>query len=1249
MRYLSILIFWISSCALWAQEFQLNWTVVESEYPSEYSGMYFEGASISGNQIPLFHHRLELPVPGKAHVELFDPQFVPLTAEELSVVPNHTFQSTVQIEQTWTASSGKEYVAFQLTPIIRDAQTLELKKLVSFDVIIVRDESVNFKTSDFASESVLAQGDWVRAAISNTGIHSLSISELQSAGLSGLIGSPSSQLKAYHNGGGMLPEEVADQRYDDLREINIEVRDGGDGVLNGSDRVYFFAGGPHALFHHALSGELRHAYNVYDERSYVYFTVDATSPGLRVSTNPYAATPTVTSTGLDMIAFHEEDERNLAGTGREWYGEVFDFQLSRNYSFSFPSRDITEPVQVRFRGANSGGQAQFQVQEGGVVRLNQLMAASTGVAEYLAQARTASFTSPQSSLSLDVVYSRIASPSSVGYLDYLSAQARLNWSYSSGEMYGCDTRVVQPGEVVGYSLNNSSNVHVWDLTDRTRPYRPAMTNGTWSAPADSLRWYVVWKDADVHSVAGLESVSNQNLHSLEGIDYLIVTHAEFLAEAERLAEFHAVHDNLTYAVVDVEQVYHEFSCGSQDISAIRDFARMLYKDANRPLKHLLLFGDASYDYKDRVSNMHNFVPIYQSPTSNSLYQSFMTDDFYANLDDMEGVNIALEDVDINTGRFPVKTLSEARNVVDKVIGYAVDSSSFGDWRNRLLFVSDDADEGWETILTTAPEAIAAKLDTTYPSFNIQKIYADSYTQQSSSGSQSYPAAREALFRSVERGNLVTAYVGHGGEVGWASERLLQLQDINAWTNSPNLPLFVTITCEFTRFDDPFRVSAGEQVFLNPDGGAVALISTTRVVYVQPAVQLNQNIFDNIFKRVNGEYPTMGDIVRQAKNSTTSGDALRFSLIGDPALKLNIPVHEVVIDSLNGVDIQLAPDTLKARETVRLSGRVLQDGGGDFSSFNGQVTIAVYDKAINRQTNKNDGVGGTVNFKQQENLIYRGRASVVNGYWNTEFIVPRDINYVFGEGKISLYADNDVTDARGAERRLIVGGLGSSVVNDDRGPEIRLFMNDTNFIDGGITDENPVGLALLFDESGINVVGNGLGHDIVGVLDGDESNSFVLNGYYEGDVDTYKSGRVEYPFYDLSNGAHNLRVRVWDVMNNVAEADVDFVVADRQNIQIGEIFSYPNPFTDWIIISFEHNRAGEELALTLHISNMAGQTVYHYDETIVPEGNRSIDLRWDARTNGGREVSAGLYVFRLVVRSTSDGQETSVSERLVYLK
>ena len=814
--------------------------------------------------------------------------------------------------------------------------------------------------------------------------------------------------------------------------------------------------------------------------------------------------------------------------------------------------------------------------------------------------------------------------------------------------------------MVRYSVAQAAaEAVVWEISNGGRyRVRPSVRTGStlqFTVREDSVRTHVVFSPDQAQMPVLQGRVANQNIRALRGVDYLVITHPNFREAADRLAAFHSEYSRYGTAVVEVQEVYNEFSSGAQDLVAIRDFIKHLRDSAATPddrPKYVVLFGDASYDYKNRLSNKQNFVPIYQSPASFSLYSSYCLDDFIGYLDPNEGANFTSQGLDVGIGRLPVTTAAEAEALVDKIVGYATDTTAYGPWRKRLLFVADDADAGWESTFSAAQEVLANRVEADLPFFTINKIYTDAFLQQSSSGSQSYPAAREQLLRAIEQGNLVTSYLGHGGEVGWCSENLLQLGDVKSFKNGHKLPLVVTITCEFSRLDDPMRTSAGEELLLNPNGGAIALLSTTRVVGAFEGAVMNDSIFSELFKREDNRYRTLGQIVRGAKNGVRSGDKMRFTLLGDPGLRLNVPRYGAVWDSVNGAALApgLAPsDTLKALSDVEATGYVVDDLGQFLPNYRGVAYVELLDKKVQRSTLVNDGQGVAVPFVLQENAVYRGRVRVEDGRFKIKFKVPLDIALNVGPGKLTAYVFNDTSDGIGSRTDVRIGGLRTNAPVDNDGPTVSVYLNDTLFQSGGYTGTNPVGLARLYDPSGINAVGNGIGHDVLGALDGAWDEAVVLNGSYESDLDRFDRGTVRLPFFDLPEGPHTFSVRAWDAYNNPAVGSVDFVVVRGQLLQLDALFLYPNPVAAGpLTVAFSHNQDGQPLEVGASLHAADGRVLRTYDWVGTPSGNRTELVEWDLSADPGGPLVPGWYWVRLRVKNTQTGQHDVVGERLVLI-
>lgn len=1125
-----------------------------------------------------------------------------------------------------------------------------------------------FRKSYQAANSVLNTEGWHKLSVSHTGLYKITPQFLADHNITTEPVAINS-LRIAGNGLGMLPEKNSQPRPDDLLEVPVEVFDkNSDGLFNGSDYAVFYAKGPHRWAYNSNTGQFNHILNVYRTRNFYFLNVSNGSRKQVSTTSPVTSPATVSVTSFDDYAFVEDEDINLVGTGREWFGDVFDFTLSYSYDFSFPDLVKSEPLNITVSALGRASSANTRMnvylgQANPVFSLDFPITFNDDNSPYAArQTQSGTVSSPSDNFSIRLEYDNSANPAAVAWLDYIRVVGRRNLTYRSGGLMFRDSRSVGSGEIAEFQIANApSDLQVWDVTDHNDAQRMPLnfSNGTASFKntADQLRDYVAFSGSSFGAPDYVAPVEPQNLHGLGPAEMLIVVHPDFQMAAERLAEFHENQDGLATHVVTTEEVYNEFSSGGQDISAIRDFTRFIYDESassSNELKYLLLFGDASYDYKDRIANNSNYVPVYEYGSSLNLHSSSITDDYFAYLDSSEGGgNLAGQVMDIGVGRIPSKNSSEANASVDKVVAYTTGTGRFGDWRNRVLLMADDLDDpgAWEDTFVRSSEEFTNIINNASEAFNVEKIYSDAYNQVSTTGSESYPEASQDMFRKVQQGNLITNYIGHGGEIGLSSERLLKLSDVNAWDNLENMPLFTTITCEFTRLDDPKRVSAGEQLALNPKGGAIALISTTRVVNAGTAIALNREVFRTIFKRPDNQPQTLGTIIKNAKNALLNdATKFKFSLIGDPAVRLAIPYYNMHVTGINGQPLnQGSIDTLKALSKVQVSGQVDDFNGNKITSFNGVADVSVYDKAVQKKTLVNDGIGSPIPFDQRNNLLYRGKVEVVDGEFSFEFIVPKDIFYQFGYGKISLYAHTSETDAAGYMDTVVVGGFNANAPADNEGPVVELYINDENFVRGGVTDKDPVMLAKVADSSGINTVGTGVGHDLVAILDGKTDQSFVVNEYYEAALNSYQEGSIRYPFFDLEEGTHNLELQVFDVHNNSSKATTEFIVADSEELALRRVLNYPNPFTTHTEFQFEHNRAGQPLDVQVQIFTVSGQLVKTINQSVMSEGNRVTGVSWNGLDDYGDKIGKGVYVYRVKVRSQLDNSQADEYEKLVILR
>ena len=505
----------------------------------------------------------------------------------------------------------------------------------------------------------------------------------------------------------------------------------------------------------------------------------------------------------------------------------------------------------------------------------------------------------------------------------------------------------------------------------------------------------------------------------------------------------------------------------------------------------------------------------------------------------------------------------------------------------------------------------------------------------------YNEATSAINQQMDQGQLAWCYLGHGGPKGLAQERVVKLSDIQGWSNSDKLTLLITATCSFSGYDDPSVASGGELALLNAKGGAIGLLTTTRPVYADKNKRLTSNVFKNLYARENGKALSFGEIILRAKNGTSldtlEDNTRKFTLLGDPSQILALPEHDVVVTTINDQDATIYADTVGALDKIKLGGEIRDYTGALLSGFSGEVFVTLFDKATELKTLGNDEDSYEKSFNQYRNIIFKGRASAVNGKFEIEFILPKDINYQLGNGRISIYAHNALTDAAGHYDRLTIGGSSNTAVNDDEAPEMALFMNDEEFVFGGITDANPKLLIKLADDNGINITGNSIGHDITARITGpDFDEEVILNEYYTAAANNYKQGEVRYPLSKLAPGVYKVTAKAWDIANNSVEGETEFRVVETRNEKLHRVYNYPNPFTDNTEFSFEHDLAGLDVEIELKIYTINGRLVKSVSERRIAEGYRISMFEWDTREDYGSNLASGVYVYQITMTAPNEG-------------
>ena len=607
------------------------------------------------------------------------------------------------------------------------------------------------------------------------------------------------------------------------------------------------------------------------------------------------------------------------------------------------------------------------------------------------------------------------------------------------------------------------------------------------------------------------------------------------------------------------------------------------------------------------------------------------------MSDNEGADNLQGDLDIGVGRIPSQTNDEAMAVVDKIISYDTDPDRFGDWKTRIGFAADDVDASYDTVHARDTDAIARETAVSQPCLHQQKVYFDSFVQESTPGGSRYPEANKAIADNIFRGQLIFSYLGHGGPRGLSQERVIQVSDVRNYNNRSKLPIFITATCSFTGFDEPNLVSAGEFLIKNPNGGAVGLFTTVRSVFANSNADLTEKVYESMFQRENGLPLRLGEVLQRSQNDLVGSveNRRKFLLMGDPAMKIGLPEHRVTVTEFNDeVVTEATIDTLGALSRGKLSGRIEGwDSGELMSGFSGKVFITVFDKISELTTINNDGMGTPMRFDVKKNILYKGSATVTNGEFEVNFVLPIDINFSFGRASINLYATNEVnSDAMGCYDQIVIGGTSDNVITDNEGPDLDIFMNDRSFIFGGKTNAEPILLVDLADESGINLSSTSIGHDITATLEDQNGTRIVLNEFYEPTVDKIGEGTVTYQMPRLENGLHKIYIKAWDILNNSSEEVTEFYVTDSSEGFIDNVFNYPNPFSTSTNFTFEHDLINTDVEVVVNIYTISGKLVKSIVEDRFSQGSRISDIHWDAKDDFSNRLAKGIYLYKIKVFS-----------------
>ncbi len=1058
----------------------------------------------------------------------------------------------------------------------------------------------------YTPNSILAQGNIYKIALPTEGIYKIDVNFFRTIGITN---TPINSIHIYTNGGQMLDEASSANYIDDLTETAIQINDDGDNVFNNNDNLIFYATGPHIWKIDSAKKWLSYQKHLYDDNTYAFIKIDNTIP-VRITT----ATALTGTTSYNVNSYiHktiiEDDNSNVLKSGKQWVGKAIN---NANNAYSVPVNFQAIPLgnatlQTRFVGRSLQGQALLtgSVNNNVFENLTFNQVGNTIISRY-AQENISTNSVPLLQNNI-ITYNMANNSNATIWPDYIALNTPLPLQISNNNAVVIDQFTGLGIDALAlFTIGNSNNnTQVWDITNPLQPQKiPTIQNSTLTnfiRNTKNIARYIAFNETAYKTPTIVGPIANTNIHNVAPTTSLIITPNAFINQARQLASYHATQRQLQSTIIVLENIYNEFGSGAKDITAIRNCIRMFYdktKNTNMPLAYVLLLGDASYNYKSTQQQV--LIPSWQSTNSLDPIQSYVSDDFYALLDDNDDINntnaLPLEDIAI--GRIPARSITELDDYLSKLYKYYA-PTSFGDWRVNTTFIADDEDDN---LHIKDAEFLVNNTLVNNPQFNVKKIYLDAYVQAIGSGSGKYPTAVTNIANNMNKGNVIWNYSGHGSYNRLSEEGVVELPTTATWQTENKWPIFITATCDFAPFDNENEFSLGEQLLLRKANGGIALLTTTRLVFASSNKILNNAYLTAQFTQTNSRFPSIGSSILKAKNTLImQGDpvnAHKFVCLGDPSLIPAFPTQQVKTTFVNNTSFNTTNDTLKGLQRFTLKGAVYK-AQRIATNFNGKVNITIYDKQQLGKTLANDATSFQTSFTINEQIVYKGIANVSNGIFETVITMPADVNISYGLGFIKYYAYSNSEDAAGADS-VTIGGVATNTPTENKGPDITIYANNNPAsINRKIT--NPVTINVgLFDATGINLSNTAIGHEITMQINNDP-NKIILNDFFLTDTVNQNKGNIMYALGNLPLGKFTVTIKAWDVFNNSNEKTAHFEVVAPPNNTIYQTINFPNPFTQNTTIIASHNIENDGLEGVLEIFNAQGKLLLT-QKVLLPTSN-----------------------------------------------
>ena len=1100
----------------------------------------------------------------------------------------------------------------------------------------------------FAQASILSDGDWYKIGVVESGIFKIDKNFLEKNNISSNNIDPN-KIQVYGSGyNGALPQLNSESNKINPEEIQIKIYGNSDDIFDDNEFIYFYLQSPDKIYFDYESNKVKTEKNIYTDTAYYFIKINgdiSREINLEKSITNY-------DDEVNDVFFnyrYENDLYNIIQSGRYWYGEIFSPGNSINIPllefFIENSKVFLEFGLVSRSTVPSSFTVSVDNFELSTFEMNTIKEGTYGN-KILSQVENTEYNYLPNSGFINLKYS--GNNSAISYLDYVDVTGKIELKYSLATnlfFYSLPQNKsffrkynISTNKTHGLDLDGKNNLKFWNISN---PYQITELETI----KENDKYYIIKNDSvysrnilfdleDLVYPIFSQKLENSDIFNNNNPDLLIITHSTFFQEAQRIKALRE-QEGLSVTITNINDIYNQFSSGNQDISSIRNFIKYIYNISSKKLKYVILFGDCSYDYKYRVPNNTNFIPIYQSYNSSNNIYSFSSDDYFGFLESDEGIWIENlngdHDLEVSIGRIPSNNISEAKDYVDKLYLYSQKNKVKGDWKKNIYLISDDGDNN---VHQNDAENHFNLLNEQNPEYNIRKIYLDNYKQEVIDGVKVSPQTKFKVDEAIERGSLIVNYIGHGNEFFWTEEKILDDNSIYNWNNRSKLPLFITATCEFGKFDDPLITSGGELLLNKGNGGAIALLTTTRPVFSQTNFRLNNQFYKNVFKKNNDEYRRLGDIFVDTKNNSLSGPINRnFALLGDPSLKLIYPKYNILINDI---------DTLKSGAKVDITGDIVDQNNEKIKNFNGEVFSEVFDKMSLNQTLGDEST--PYSFNEWDDIIFKGYSSVINGAFSFEFTVPVNIDYNFDKGRINLFATDTISFQEAIDHSdLIIGGTSNQFNSDEEGPEINIFIDDINFISGDEVSKSPLLIVEAYDQSGLNLTNMNSYQKMIGIVD--DTTTIYLNDYFTYNKDDYQRGIIRYPLGDLGSGRHKIEIKITDNYNNLSSNSVVFIIGENNRLNIKNVMNFPNPFSDNTTFKFDLPQEDQSIFVNLEIYDLRGNKVYNYTHTYEFSPLVVEDIYWNGNDLNNYPLPQGIYIYKLHVNNLVNGKKVTVHNKV----